>query len=285
MPSHPRIPPVIPAIESTLFFGQDAAPAFRSYLLHPFALMLFGLAPFLKIVGYMPMEFPIMTLWGDVAFYIMRTAIFLFLAVKFMPVVVPKLIARNVPFAVATFLFFMAFLIPNYIILHLAMPRGLTFWQEACRLFAIIAFSAFCHMIIMRIVEGDVLSLLGRETKLIPYYLPIKAVSSVAPHASLIDASLSGEVISLRAQNQYVLVQSDSGEKLVRMTLRAAIDIFPGECGQQVHRSWWLSMVEILRSTYDPSALQLETPEGRVYPVGKTYAPSVEKLLGRATDS
>lgn len=280
IPLSTRILPVIPAIESTLFFGTDAAPAMRSYMLHPFTLVVFGLTPFLKLIGYMPMEFPMLTLWGDIGFYILRCALYVYIAVKFMPIVIPKLMSRNIPFALATLLFFLAFLIPNYIFFHAVLPRGFTIWQEGIKLLAIIGFTAICHLIVMRIVETDVVRLLGREPKLIPYYFPITAISSAVPYASLIDSAFTGTVISLRAQNQYVLVHTDAGEKLVRMTLRTAIDLFPEGCGQQIHRSWWLCTGEIMRSTYDPAALQLETSEGRVYPVGKTFVPVVENLIG-----
>lgn len=273
------------SVEGNLRSPQDIESAIRFYLLHTFTLLIFGFTPFLKVIGYMPMEFPMLGRWGDIGFYLLRVGLYIYVALRWMPSFVTRLLSRNVPFIYATFIFFVPLLVANFVLFHSLMPRGLTFWQEAQRLLMIIGFSFFCHLIVMKIVHSGVVPRLGHDPSLVPYFKPVPRPLAAAPSAVLIDPSLSGEVISLHAQNQYVLVRTDQGETLVRVTLRAAIAALPASSGVQIHRSWWISASEIARATFDRAALTLKVEGETTYPVGKTHADSVASRASRQVEA
>ncbi len=260
------------SIADNLHDRATIAAAIRGYLIHPVAMMFMVLAPFLKLLRYMPLEFAVMGIVGDTLFYALRMVAYVVLSMRFMPVVVPWLLVRNVPFYWATFLFWLALLTVNYGLFHAIIPSGNSFWVETERFVRIVIFSLFAHVVIMLSVQQSVVSAIGRVPQLVPFFWPVTRSLQLRPHAGLISGELTGQVRALKAQNQYVLVMTDQGSHLVRMTLRNAIDCLPPDSGVQIHRSWWVSQAELLQSHYDPEAAVFRAGQDRTYPVGKTYA-------------
>lgn len=274
-----------PIIVANLNDQPLIAGAIAGYILHPVTLMYMLLAPVLKLLRYMPLEFPVLGLWGDIAFYLLRMAVYVFLTLRFMPRVVPWLMGRNVPFFWATFLFWLGLLVVNYGVFHTVIPSGNGLWVELERFVRIVFFSLFGHLILMLIIQPQVMPELGRVPDLVPYFWPVSAIQRQVPHGGLISAELQGEVRALKAQNQYVLVMTDRGSHLVRMTLRNAIERLPTGSGEQIHRSWWVSNAELATARLDPDDAAFIAGPDRIYPVGKTYEADIMARRGmrRAT--
>lgn len=269
-----------PHIAQNLSDRADTATAIRNYLLHPVTLLLFAFAPVLKLLHYMPLEFPMLGLWGDVAFYTLRSALYILLSLRFMPDFVPWLMARNVPFFYATLLFFILLATVNFVVFHSLMPRGLGPGEEALRLLRILLFTTFAHVIIMLMVRPIVQPKLGKAPELVPFYWPVPESRAQLPLAALIDGGLKGMTLSLQAQNQYVLVTTELDSHLVRMPLKRAIECLPPDSGMQVHRSWWISRTVLAAGRYDPALPAIFAQDERTqFPVGKTFVPAVSALF------
>lgn len=255
--------------------------AIRGYLLHPATLMFFLLAPVLKLIRYMPLEFAVMGLAGDILFYAIRIVAYVLLSMRFMPVVLPWLMARNVPFFWSTFLFWLALLTVNYGVFHAIIPSGNSLFVEVERFSRIVIYSLFAHLMLMLVIKPIVLPSLGAVPDLVPYFWPVNGAplpappAPQAPHAALICPDVTGTIRALRAQNQYVLVITETGSHLVRMTLRNAIERLPTGSGQQIHRSWWVSASELATARLDLAEVAFVAGPDRVYPVGKTYEAEI----------
>ncbi len=245
---------------------------FRSYLLHPVHVIIILFLGILRLLGFMVPEFPALGVVGDVVFYLARMAAYIWLALRLMPVVVPWLMVRNIPFTWATYLFFLPLLTGYLIVFHSVMPETDHAGAEVAHYVRVVSYSLFAHGSLMVMVHSIVTTRIGRVPDLVPFNLPVTVTQQSLPHAGLISNELTGRVRALKAQNQYVEVMTDYGNHLLRMTLRNAIDRLPPASGVQIHRSWWVSRAELAIARHDPHKAVFHAGEGRIYPVGKTYA-------------
>lgn len=253
--------------------------AIRRYLTHPAVLLAFALAPVMKVLGYMPLEYPALGVTGDIVAYTLRMAIYIMIAIRFEPVVLQWAIRRNLPFLWTGLAFFTVFLVAQFLLLHgIFNPRG-TPGLDLDRLALIFGFSVFLTAKLGFIVEREVRPLLGRDPNLVPFFWAVPRHKLTEVPAALIDDGLGGRIRSLQAQNQYVRVTSDQGSNLLRMSLTQAIAKLPPDSGCQVHRSWWVSHAELRDARFIPEDGILLAADGQSYPVGRTYQADVTRRL------
>ncbi|MEO0999326.1 MAG: LytTR family DNA-binding domain-containing protein, partial [Pseudomonadota bacterium] len=91
-----------------------------------------------------------------------------------------------------------------------------------------------------------------------------------------------GPLLHLQAQNQYVLVRTDAGEALLRMTFREALATVGEGAGLTVHRSHWVAFgaVEGVESAGRRKLLRLI--DGTEVPVSRDRLGEVMDRLGPA---
>ena len=181
-----------PHIAQSLRLPAQFAAGVRWYLLHPISVLVFALPPFLKLLHFMPMEFPPLGLLGDIVFYALRIGLYLALAWRFMPPVTAWLVARNIPFAWASFAFFLVLLVLNYTVFHVLMPRGLGFWAEALRLARNAAFSLFLHLILMVVMRQELVARLSLVPAMLPFFGVVRRTVRDKALAQMLAPNLSG---------------------------------------------------------------------------------------------
>lgn len=224
-------------------------------------------------------EFPHLGLFWDSISYTTKIFFYIAVAIAFQPYVQRWFLIRNLPFMLASFVFFGTFLLLNFIIFHLYLLAVPTegFDVLSLRLYRQFGFSIFVHYIVCAAIEGRVRRYLGHDQRLVPYFWPVPKALRQSPAAVLLDNGLSGEIVAMNAQNQYVAVFRSGGaaSDLLRITLSAAIARLPADSGVQVHRSWWVSQRALLTAQFDNETMHIIFSEGRKLrkiPVGKTFA-------------
>lgn len=95
---------------------------------------------------------------------------------------------------------------------------------------------------------------------------------------------IRGRLISLQANDHYLLVTTDSGTDLIRMNLQDAMDMLDDADGVQIHRSYWVSIQAVNVSKYDARNRNLHLPDGQILPVAKTRTLELlSRLVGAST--
>lgn len=141
--------------------------------------------------------------------------------------------------------------------------------------------------------EGDPMSL----WLLLAYTVPIAALVTTSAHVLLrtdepqaevaasaqVPALLDrlprpqrGRLIHIAVSDHYVDVTTDKGTSLVLMRLSDAIRETAPLAGLQVHRSHWVALDAVKRSSRRAGKPMLELENGTVVPVSRTYLPAVK---------
>ncbi len=129
--------------------------------------------------------------------------------------------------------------------------------------------------------EAAIRAGLGKLPDLVPVFKPVKPSPSLEVPAYLVDPEFDGKVISLQAANQYTMVQTTGGEKLVRGTLAETIALLPDRVGIRTHRSYWVCLAELDGAHLIDKSKALRTVRGDTYPIGKTRLDAVAAAINR----
>ncbi len=99
---------------------------------------------------------------------------------------------------------------------------------------------------------------------------------SAAPFMQLVDTSVRGDVIYMKAELHYVLVVTDKGKDLILYSLKDAIQELGNDDGFQSHRSWWVNpnYVDGFRRAGRQGELTLST--GDAVPVSRSQLSAAE---------
>lgn len=97
--------------------------------------------------------------------------------------------------------------------------------------------------------------------------------------AELIDHSKRGKLVSISAQDHYVLVTTTAGVEMLRMTLSAAISHVEPGIGLQIHRSHWVAYSAI--SELKEQQRKVILVDGSSLPISAQHLPILNLELSR----
>jgi len=96
---------------------------------------------------------------------------------------------------------------------------------------------------------------------------------------NLIPADKRGEVLALSAQDHYVVIATENGEHLTRMSMKQAVEMLPKDSGLQVHRSHWVAYSAIVSLNQTSGKYQLELRNGARIPASRNKITDVKAFL------
>jgi len=156
------------------------------------------------------------------------------------------------------------------------------------RLLRHLTLGATLSVILVLFIETEIRGL-GSDPALVPVLWQVRLTQSDPPRSdtpasadlSLLDPALSGRIIAIQAQNQYVEVATPMKTHLLRMPFQMAIGKMPSAAGHRVHRSWWLANDVPVTLTRVGQNYEAGDAQGRSYPVSKPNLDLVRALIDR----
>lgn len=242
---------------------------------HPFFIGLLLAAPALKLLGYMPSDFGPGRVAADIAGYAFRILPFA-LAYYFIGGRVTRwLMERGWCFASADYVIWLLWSVVGFVVLELLVLQ----WTLAAGLkmfFAMQCFVLPLHILKLLHFEGRIKAAIYTRPQCCSIWRSFKQDAGPAPH---IAPDLEGDLLSVQAQNQYVLVTTTEGSRLIRMSMQRAVEGFNPDAGLSIHRSWWVSRNQIAKGRFDPKNSVLISADGTSYPVSKANRQPLEDMI------
>ncbi|WP_298500104.1 LytTR family DNA-binding domain-containing protein [uncultured Maritimibacter sp.] len=258
-------------LRDNLFDRAQLRGAVIAYFRHPVTIACYLVTPVFKLLGYQALEFPALGMLGDNLFYILRVAAYALIAIWVVPHLMRLLMPRNVPWFIVGLLPFFVLCAVQFATFHAILLHSPEFSDEVGRIARIFVQSVLFFGFQVYVYQDWLRPMMGHDPALVPYWLPVARRPLPVARADLVAPGLTGKLVSLRAQNQYVMVTSDEGRALVRTTLKSAMEKVPPRSGRQIHRSWWLSETELHAAQRRADPTRLIGPDGTEYPVGARY--------------
>lgn len=94
---------------------------------------------------------------------------------------------------------------------------------------------------------------------------------------------IGSEILSIETEDHYLRVHTARGNTLILMRMADAVALLDSSLGAQVHRRWWVAEAAVVRSRADGQRLLLELIDGRVVPVGRTFAAAARARFAPAS--
>ncbi len=114
-----------------------------------------------------------------------------------------------------------------------------------------------------------------------PAYFPLWVPS--APKdcglCSMLPQDKHGDIHTIVAENQNILVTTDKGETRLRLSLTEAESLLPADTGLRVHRSHWIAQDRIQGFYYDNGNPRLVDKAGNQIPVSRAKVPDVKGII------
>lgn len=247
---------------------------YKRLITHPFFIGLLLAGPALKLLGYMPREYGPDAVGADLLAYAFRVLPFAIAYYYLGGRVTRALMARGFSFAVADFMLWMGWSVAAFVILDLGMQG----WGLVPGLVNFLSMQAF--VLILHVL------------KLLHFEQMIRAAIFVRPAenslwsgkdrratGNRIAPDLQGELLHIQAQNQYVMVTTTAGARLVRMSMQRALESVPDDAGICIHRSWWVSRALLARAAFDAKRSAVIAADGKSYPVSKANRLPLRDLM------
>ena len=267
-------------LRNNLFDRAQLRRAVIAYFRHPITIACYLVTPIFKLLGYQPLEFPALGMVGDNLFYVARIGAYAAIAIWLVPYLMRLLMPRNVPWFVVGLIPFFVLCAVQFATFHAVLLHSPDLWHEVGRLARIFVQTVLFFGLQVYVYHDWLRPMMGHDPALVPYALPVVRRPVPAARAAVIAPGLPGQLVSLQAQNQYVMVTSDEGRELVRTTLKAAMDKLPEGSGRQIHRSWWVAEAELIASARRDDPTRLIGPGGTEYPVGARYMDNLPNGAG-----
>lgn len=243
---------------------------------HPFFISLFAFPIILKATGIMRLEFPQMTVIQEVILLLCRFGAYFVALLVLFPSWLYFWMNRNVSFMLTYWAFWMMMCLVNLIVSWLFFAQ-----YSALELMArFVATQMMAAMLVVWMVyffERAVRAQLGFVPELVPVWKSVIMPENGALSASMLAPELSGNLLLIQAQNQYLKVKTSTGTKLLRMTMKDALSRLPNGTGIRVHRSWWLHRSLIVAPCKDGNKLTVIDGQGNAYPSSKELLVEIEK--------
>lgn len=274
-----RLPKPHPLLVSNLKSPEESTRFMTTFIQHPVG---FGMVAFTAAFYAMGTMRPIIPQLNEImSALVVGGSLLLYLFVAPWPATrfVRFALARNIPFAVSYVLFVSFACWCDVFVYYFIGVDGHTLDQIPIRCLRRTVYTTAIHIPYFILAEQRIRTGLGKSPDLIALFKPVNIQAFHGTPSSLLDNTLKGNLISLRASNQYVVVQSDEGEDLLRLTLKEAIDLLPPDAGLRIHRSWWVSAQELKEAQVTNGSTTLQTSQGRKYPIGKTRLSDIRRAI------
>ncbi|MDM7255519.1 MAG: LytTR family DNA-binding domain-containing protein, partial [Paracoccus sp. (in: a-proteobacteria)] len=184
------------------------------------------------------------------------------------------LMARGFNFAVADFMLWIGWSVAGFVILDLGV-QGWGLLPALVNFLSMQAFVLILHVLKLLHFEQMIRAAIfvrPSESSLWPGKDPRAPANRIAP-------DLEGELLHIQAQNQYVMVTTTAGARLVRMSMQRALEMLPDDAGICIHRSWWVSRVLLARAEFDTKRSALIAANGQSFPVSKANRVPLRDLM------
>jgi DNA-binding LytR/AlgR family response regulator len=93
------------------------------------------------------------------------------------------------------------------------------------------------------------------------------------------------DILALETEDHYLRVHAAGGSALILMRMADAIALLGTELGAQVHRRWWVAQGAVAGMRTEGQRLSLRLTDGRLVPVGRTFAAAVKARFAQARDT
>ena len=103
--------------------------------------------------------------------------------------------------------------------------------------------------------------------------LPVTLFFKRLPH------KIGRDLISLQAQDHYILVVTSAGSEMVLMRLSDAIKELGTHKGIQTHRSWWVAEKHIVNMATENGKKHIYLTNGQKTPISRTYLKQVNSFF------
>lgn len=87
------------------------------------------------------------------------------------------------------------------------------------------------------------------------------------------------DLISLQAQDHYILVVTRTGSEMILMRLSDAIEELGAHKGIQTHRSWWVAEKHIVNTGTENGKKYIHLTNGQKIPISRTYLKQVNSFF------
>lgn len=91
---------------------------------------------------------------------------------------------------------------------------------------------------------------------------------------------IRSEIIALETEDHYLRVHTAKGSALILMRMSDAVALLDPSLGAQVHRRWWVAEQTVASLSGEGSRLSLRLTDGKVVPVGRTFAANARARFG-----
>lgn len=95
-------------------------------------------------------------------------------------------------------------------------------------------------------------------------------------------AAIGSDIVALETEDHYLRVHTGGGSALILMRMADAVAMLDSRLGAQVHRRWWVAQAAVTDLRTADQKLSLELVDGRVVPVGRTFAAATRARFGRS---
>lgn len=108
----------------------------------------------------------------------------------------------------------------------------------------------------------------------------ISTVSRMGPIKGLlrkVGPDAGHKLVRLQSADHYVEVHTETGAKLLLMRLGDAMELLTGSNGQQVHRSHWVNLEEVIGVIKNNRKIWLRMSDGSDVPVSRSFSPALRE--------
>lgn len=92
--------------------------------------------------------------------------------------------------------------------------------------------------------------------------------------------AIGQDIHVIETEDHYLRVHTSGGNALILMRMADAVALLEPAHGIQVHRRWWVADKAVLALETSGQRLALKLSNGKLVPVGRTFAPAVRGRFG-----
>ncbi len=261
------------------FTEPQAARAFMlHFVTHPFYITACLFPMVLRATGMVPLEFPHLGLAWDLAYYCLRIVIYSAILVWAAPWWYLGGLKRNIPFVIVHHGGFLALTFVSWLVTLTTMDTGLSWHDIAVKVVRHQTFAIVITLLITLHFGPEIRRCFGINPDWVPIWQRCTMPHSAVVWANVIDPALRGQLLAIRTQNQYILVETDLKTTLLRRSLASAINLLAASDGVLVHRTAWVSNTVLAQARISRDGGKLLI-DGQSYPIGRGRKAAVQSAI------